>query len=224
MSSTQGQGTLHPFHVVLKKASNSYVKCDQRKPSCSRCEKAKAQCPGYRNLADVLFRDDTERIMRRARILNGDVDVSQTASLSEPFLSSRHWSPLTPMSRPLSQPITELAATFFFAKYYACDGPPGPDGSQLWLVRAYSELPPSHALRAVIEAAGMAGISNVHHAPSLDTRSKQQYGRALEALKHSLSDPREAVADTTLMTVNLFGLFEVRFCFYILMRRKTCRS
>ncbi|OIW22581.1 hypothetical protein CONLIGDRAFT_215731 [Coniochaeta ligniaria NRRL 30616] len=198
------------YHGVVSKGCERCrqrkVKCDQRKPQCLRCEKAKTQCPGYRNLADVLFRDESERIERRARILNGDLPVPQNRPSSDP--SSKPPSPPTSVPRPLGQPVTELAANFFFTKYYVCDEPSLPDGAHKWLAQAYSETPPNHALRAVIEAAGMAGISNVHHAPSMRSRSKHQYGLALEALKTLLNDVNEAVADTTLMTVNLFGLFE----------------
>lgn len=158
-------------------------------------------------MTDVLFRDESERIVRRVRVLNGDMHEPPLSALST---SSTSASPSTAViSHSLSQPVTELAANFFFSKYYACDGPPPPDGFPHWLAQSYCHLAPSHALRAVIEATGMAGISNVHNAPELASRSKQQYGRALESLQRALSDPVEAMADTTLVTVSLFGLFEV---------------
>ncbi|KAH7127838.1 hypothetical protein B0J13DRAFT_564610 [Dactylonectria estremocensis] len=46
------------------------VKCDQRKPACLKCEKSKVECPGYRDLDKVLFRDESERIIRKARQLD----------------------------------------------------------------------------------------------------------------------------------------------------------
>lgn len=183
------------------------TQCDQRKPRCLRCEKASIQCPGYRNLADVLFRDESWRIARRVRILSGDVPVPQSRPASSEHPSLIPPSPPATVPQPLSQSISEVAASFFFSKYYVCEGVL--EGAHQWLARQYSEISPNPALQAVIEAAGLAGISNVHHAPSLRSRSKQRYCLALRALKKSLDDPREAVADTTLMTVNLSGLFEV---------------
>ncbi|KAB5522151.1 hypothetical protein GE09DRAFT_1155251 [Coniochaeta sp. 2T2.1] len=191
------------YHGVLSKGCERCrqrkVRCDQRKPSCLKCEKVKTQCPGYRNLTDVLFRDESAKIAQRVRIISKE-DVPQPSSDPLPL----HPISLIAIPQPLSQPLTEHASAFFFTKYYSCDG----EGPQAWLARTYPILPKDNALRAVIEAAGMAGISNVYHAPSLAARSKQQYGIALDALKKSLSDPKEAVKDETLMTVNLFGLFE----------------
>ncbi|KAH7176826.1 hypothetical protein EDB81DRAFT_50387 [Dactylonectria macrodidyma] len=46
------------------------VKCDQRKPACLKCEKSKVECPGYRDLDNVLFRDESERIIRKVRQLD----------------------------------------------------------------------------------------------------------------------------------------------------------
>ncbi|KAB5522947.1 hypothetical protein GE09DRAFT_1154699 [Coniochaeta sp. 2T2.1] len=195
------------YHGILSKGCERCrqrkVRCDQRKPTCLKCEKVKTQCPGYRNLNDVLFRDESAKVARRARQFDQDplllpCRLSSSTSLSVPS------SPINSIPQPVSQPLDEHASTFFFTKYYSCDG----DGSHQWLANAYPILPEDNALRAVIRAAGMAGISNTYHAPFLAARSKQQYGLALEALKKLLSDPKEAVRDEALMTVGLFGLFE----------------
>lgn len=116
--------------------------------------------------------------------------------------------PFTSMSYALSQPINELGAHFFFANY-TCDEPPLSEAYHSWLTKTYFEDRPNHALRAAIEAAGMAGISNKFYAPHVAFKSKGQYGRALAATKQALSDPVESVADTTLIAVILLGLFEV---------------
>lgn len=114
----------------------------------------------------------------------------------------------TSISYTLSQPTNEIAAHFFFANY-ACDEPPFSKSYLVWLIQMYCEDCPSHALRAAIEATGMAGISNVFYAPNLASKAKEHYGRALAATKLALSDPVESVADTTLMTVILLGIFGV---------------
>lgn len=43
------------------------VKCDQRKPACLKCEKLKKECPGYRDLTDVMFRDESDRIIWKTK-------------------------------------------------------------------------------------------------------------------------------------------------------------
>ncbi|KAF2475302.1 uncharacterized protein BDR25DRAFT_213918 [Lindgomyces ingoldianus] len=191
------------------------IKCDQRKPVCLRCEKAKIQCPGFRDLADIMFRDESKRIIRRSRMLHEGAQVKQpsAAVVQEvvPALStvSAVSASPPPISIPyaLSQPINEIAAHFFFA-HYSCDEPPLSKEYHTWLMQMYFEDRSMNNIRPAIEAAGMAGISNIFYAPYIAWKAKEQYVRALVATNEALGDPVESIADTTLMTVILLGLFE----------------
>ncbi|KAF6814399.1 C6 finger domain-containing protein [Colletotrichum sojae] len=42
------------------------VKCDQREPGCGQCEKRQQECPGYRNLVDLMFRDESSHVIKKA--------------------------------------------------------------------------------------------------------------------------------------------------------------
>ncbi|KAF2191228.1 hypothetical protein K469DRAFT_720220 [Zopfia rhizophila CBS 207.26] len=202
------------------------IKCDQRRPACLKCEKSKTQCLGYRNLADVMFRDESERIIRKAGIFRGDrqaeqpkplliLDAVSTLVTSPTFperlvsLPASDSNALFPLSIPsaLSQSINEIGAHFFFANYLF-DGPPYASNNRAWLTQTYCEDRHNHALRVAIEAVGMAGISNMFHAPHVAVKSKEQYGRALAAINQALGDPVEMIADGTLMAVILLGLYE----------------
>lgn len=112
------------------------------------------------------------------------------------------------ISHPLSLPINVLGANFFFAKY-TFNGPPFSSNFHDWVTQSYLESGPNHVLRAVIEAVGMAAISNVSHAPHVASRSKKQYCKALTAMTQALNEPVQALADTTFMAAILLGLFEV---------------
>ncbi|KAK0709849.1 hypothetical protein B0T26DRAFT_835922, partial [Lasiosphaeria miniovina] len=178
------------------------VKCDQRKPACLRCEKAKTKCPGFRNLGDVMFRDESRRIIAKAKLEYGQSkppDATINLPVCVPCPST--------MPRTITPPIREQAVSFFFAKY-VWDGPPFTPGYSGWLADTYRQNTPNCAMRATIEAAGMAGLSNVYYAPHVAAQSRAQYGRALAALKQTLNDPVTSIADTTLNTVLLMGLFE----------------
>ena len=197
---------------------NHYFQCDQRKPGCLKCEKKDEPCPGYRNLADVMFRNESERTIRKVRAFQNPVDIEQLRrSSTQRRLSNLSQIPqsgspssLSPMhiSSALSQPINELGANFFFTNY-ALDESPYSPSYQTWLIQTYHEEHPGHFLRTAIEAVGMAGISNVFHAPGIAFRSKEQYSKVLAATKKALSDPVEAISDTTFMSVILLGMFEV---------------
>src|SRR5262249_43323873 len=102
----------------------------------------------------------------------------------------------------------ELGANFFFTKYTINEAPFCNDYND-WLTRSYFEDGPSHVLRVAIDAVGMAGISNVFHAPPVSSKTKKQYCQALAAMKQALDDPVQAIADTTFMAIILLGVFEV---------------
>ncbi|KAL0930766.1 C6 finger domain-containing protein [Colletotrichum truncatum] len=42
------------------------IRCDQKEPSCGQCEKRQQQCPGYRNLVDLMFRDESSHVIKKA--------------------------------------------------------------------------------------------------------------------------------------------------------------
>ena len=167
-----------------------------------------------------MFRDESERIIRKARqieqskstLIQESLPISPRSPTSSvpPSESNSLTSSLYPISisHPLSQPINELGANFFFAKY-TFNEPPFPSDYHDWLNQSYFKDGPNHALRAAIKAVGMAGMSNVFHAPHIASKSKEQYCEASAAMKQALNDPVQAIADTTFMAVILLVLFEV---------------
>ncbi|KAF1810197.1 hypothetical protein P152DRAFT_102382 [Eremomyces bilateralis CBS 781.70] len=195
------------------------IKCDQRRPGCLKCEKAKTPCPGFRNLNDVMFRDESLRIIKRVRktyddnapleqraplIVHNAVPTVQLQSNGSDGATTAD-SPRVPRVLPL--PIIEMAANFFFAKY-TCDEPPLSSDFFSWLAKMYNQNQPNYAFRAVIEATGMAGISNVNYAPEIASKAKERYVEALAATKQALNNPHESVSDATLVTVINLGIFE----------------
>ena len=170
-----------------------------------KCEKSVTQCPGYRNLDQVIFRDESERIIRKVRERESTAILTQETVAMTAGISPH--SPSIPC--PLSQPINELGVNFFFAKYVSNE-PPFASNYRAWLTQSYIEARPNHVLRAAIEAVGMAGLSNVFYAPQVESKSKAQYCKALAAMAQALSNSAQAIADTTFMAVILFGLLEVR--------------
>ncbi|ORY13038.1 hypothetical protein BCR34DRAFT_562645 [Clohesyomyces aquaticus] len=189
------------------------IKCDQRRPGCMRCEKSKKECPGFRNLADVVFRDESSRLIQKtlARDSEGQLEQSvpiailTTTPVYPKNLDPHMWP--TGISPGLSQPINEIGAHFFFANY-TCDEPPLSKEYITWLMQMYTEGNNNYALRASVEAAGMAGLSNIFDAPDIASKSKEHYGRALAATNRALSNPVEASTDMTLAAVTFLGLFE----------------
>lgn len=43
------------------------IRCDQAKPACSQCTKAHRECPGYRDQLSLMFRDESQQVVRKAK-------------------------------------------------------------------------------------------------------------------------------------------------------------
>ena len=177
-----------------------------------------------------MFRDESERVIRKARqsarnarqleqseliLMQRSVTASSISAESGKIRFDGNT--ITPSQYPVSifyplcQPISELGANFFVTKY-SLNEPPFSADYHDWLTRSYFEDGPNDVLRASIEAVGMAGIANVFHTPKVASKSKQRYCEALAALRLAIDDPVQAIADTTLLAVILLGLFEVSQC------------
>ncbi|PYH96733.1 C6 finger domain protein [Aspergillus ellipticus CBS 707.79] len=43
------------------------IRCDQARPACSQCTKGSRVCPGYRDQLSLMFRDESQQVIRKAR-------------------------------------------------------------------------------------------------------------------------------------------------------------
>lgn len=114
----------------------------------------------------------------------------------------------TVATRGLSMPREDAATYYFFHNFVSQD--------PTTLASYYHVLPnvcpqesSFNALPKIIEAIGLAGISNVNKAPELMVAAGQEYARVLRAITASIQDKKEASKDQTLTAVILLGLFEV---------------
>lgn len=108
----------------------------------------------------------------------------------------------------LSPSLEDRAAGFFFANY-TTTGPPFSDTYQGWLIQTYLENRPDNKLRVIVQAVGMAAMSNVLNAPDVAMQAKERYCRALQITNSALRDPSQVATDCTLMSILLLGLYEV---------------
>ncbi|KAH8895108.1 hypothetical protein GQ53DRAFT_779886 [Thozetella sp. PMI_491] len=96
------------------------IRCDQREPGCGQCEKRQQLCPGYRNLVDLMFRDESSHVIKKAKAkarkrgaatgIGDSEDSSSPETESSPFFQSvpsrgrGSLSLITPASRFSNQP------------------------------------------------------------------------------------------------------------------------
>lgn len=76
------------------------IRCDQARPACSQCIRAKRDCPGYRDQLSLMFRDESKSVVRKAKAEAGSSARSASSASSarsrqkrSPTRSSRIASP-----------------------------------------------------------------------------------------------------------------------------------
>ncbi|KAL2024808.1 hypothetical protein VTK56DRAFT_5629 [Thermocarpiscus australiensis] len=87
------------------------IKCDETKPTCNQCAKARRQCPGYRDEFDLVLRN--ENLAARRRALKGTASGSSKKSALTPSPTTTIPAPPVPRAsngittKPKSNPAAE---------------------------------------------------------------------------------------------------------------------
>ena len=158
------------------------------RPSCSQCTRIQRDCSGYRDPLDLMFRHESEIVVRKARAQAQDSADSRWSRASPrsrrnaggPSSSSQRAestasnasSPggfsmqsiqhsLSPASsiRSLAPSIEDRAASFFFA-HYVIGNRDLPRGHFEYLPVMYHQPGVDQTLRISLLAAGLAGFAN----------------------------------------------------------------
>lgn len=134
--------TAPPRHLSLHSSRVPILtvfQCDQIDPACSQCLRAGKACPGYRDQLSLLFRDESEKVVRKAKIpkstaehrkhsrvqvkpipnSDGSVSTSPTTSVTSPNTSSQVFvAPTTALLiRSLTPECLDEGVIFFFQNY-----------------------------------------------------------------------------------------------------------
>lgn len=220
------------------------IRCDQIRPACSQCIKGNRVCPGYRDELSLMFRDESQQVVRKAK--TGSSHSKPKASKG----SSRTLSQNSPQTEsgvevsvqsevidfnidPQQQILQQIAsspfgvrpssgqsefeAICFFARYNTWPG-------ALWTLDTTPNLfgagrsSSVQAMKTSMVSAGMAMLSRMTKSQPLKLLAERQYGSALKVMNTALSNPVDAKANATLAAVLVLALFEVRHCFLFNLR------
>jgi hypothetical protein len=201
-------------------SSETYCQCDERRPKCLKCEKARRPCPGYRDLNQVIFRDDTARTVFKTRnaLPEGVIKTRPPVNFppSHSISDYNHRSkPPYQLSRPPSEDgsppsnVSDEHATSLFLQKYIPDAPPLFTGFRDWLRSTYAGIMSDSPLSLSIRAAGQAAFANMSGATDTGERSASLLQQARSALDNAISRPDQAVRDETLISVIILGLLQV---------------
>ena len=113
--------------------------------------------------------------------------------------------------RSLSGSLEDEATYHFFYKFL-----PNDHNTDHFRNTYSSVLPSLHrqdssfgVIPKIVNAIGLASISNMKHSPEVMVAASQQYAGALRAINSSIQSSSLATTDQTLIAVMLLGVFEV---------------
>ncbi|KAL7620036.1 hypothetical protein AAE478_010585 [Parahypoxylon ruwenzoriense] len=201
------------------------IKCDETKPTCNQCAKSRRQCPGYRDEFDLVFRNETQATERRARRASKKSLAQKTEKLSPPTATATgessgyfHVSPVVrdSIKSPLEQavipslnvPVEHQASCHFVSNFILVPREGDTRGFMDFLIPLLKQDPQGH-LRHAFNACSMAFLNNRKRMGSaFSDRALHEYTKALNGTNMALRSPETQMADSTLATVLLLGLFE----------------
>ena len=181
--------------------------CDEGTPLCSACLRAKVQTCEYRDALNLKFRDQTEKVVRKAQHRKAKSDsralsANAPTGATSPTLFSPHGG--------LACPTWQLARGHMYANYLATSH----HGAYLPCLVTLAEDWPDSALPLAINAVGLAALANIHHCPQIMLEARQECTAAISLTKRALDDAAALQQDHVLAAVVMLSMFEVSIAVY----------
>lgn len=207
---------VYPIHPVILRKLNP-LQCDQKRPSCSSCVRAKQSC-AYRDLAALSFHDQTAEVVERARRRpqphseNAGASFAATSpehayasdnGYSTAMNSDTNALAVQPISAPTADQGIAYVLTYHLGSAYRSVS------GHLSSLPSLLQQEASPAVMASINAMGLAALGNIHNSPHLIREARQQYTIALSETNSALQGTVTAQSDATLAAVLILGLYEV---------------
>lgn len=203
---------------------NNSLQCDKIPEGCTQCKRAKRACPGYRPIGELIFRDESSRVVQKIKAKEARKRASNSPSSqagytksgddpdglsnAEPGIGSvQQDRSLLSASFSLAPKLADLAIALFVSNYVI--EPNGPSKGHFDRV---NDLCRTHnldeALMASMIAVGIAAYSHTQRAPSLINNARYQYTKAIKLTNTALRHPEDVKKDSTLMAIQVLGIFE----------------
>ncbi|PTB34956.1 hypothetical protein M441DRAFT_32368 [Trichoderma asperellum CBS 433.97] len=208
--------------AACERCRHRRLKCDYRTPSCTQCIRADVSCPGYRNLLELKFKDQSKEVVRNYRLPASKKRPASTSTV-EPQTSIPTGIPRdsddfgalccekTALSIPranLVYPEQEIARSYLYANYIIG----GPRCGHMSYLLPLIERSRNSAVNAAVSAVALAALANIRLSPKTMLKAQQEYTTALSKTNLALKDPSMCKTDGILAAVVMLGMFEVMTC------------
>lgn len=185
------------------------LQCDEAKPACGYCVRAKRVCSGYSQGLDLVLRDQNE--VAKAGVGRRQRASGRKSIQNPPGGPGSQPSTVVVVPQSLSESEESHALCFFVSTYVLYDRDTQADrGFVELLPLMFNNMKVRSPLSLCLAAASYVlfrerGLQN----PTRKNLASSNYSKGLKATRMALQDPIESVSDETLMAVCLLGLYEV---------------
>ncbi|KAM0253653.1 hypothetical protein ACHAQJ_007165 [Trichoderma viride] len=187
--------------------------------------RAGVNCPGYRNLLDLNFKDQSREVIRNCRLparkkrpVAASIVVPVTSgSIGTPGdpgdpvdseASCRNKAALTIARGSLTLPMQVMARSYLYVNYMTG----GPRCGHMSYLLPLIDGSRNSAVDAAVNAVALAALSNIRMSPKAMLQAQQEYTTALSKTNMALRDPVMCKTDDILAAVVMLGIFEVMTC------------
>jgi hypothetical protein len=188
------------------------LQCDKKLPACGQCTKAGRGCSGYRNTVDIMFHDESTRVVSQHQSRRGSSSAIPNTQIGSKAVVKRASTQIGSTTRfkltgfVMYQPLDDLGANFFMSNFVV----PDPAMSLLnYLPGFYAKTGfANSALSQMVTAVGLVGLANRSRSNDMRNVAANNYGAAIRSINAALLNPKYAAQDSILASIYLAAMFE----------------
>jgi hypothetical protein len=166
------------------------LQCDKKLPACGQCIKAGRGCSGYRNTVDLMFHDESTRVVsqhqsrRSSTSAISNTQASSKAVAKRVSTQNKTTTPFKLTDFVMYQPLDDLGANFFMSNFVV----PDPAMSLLhYLLGFYAKTGfANSALLQMVTAVGLVGLANKSRSNDIRNVAANNYGAAIRSINAAL--------------------------------------
>lgn len=190
----------------------THLQCDEEKPQCRRCTRARRACPGYPEISVFLSMNDdfSTPVTWASSVQSSSFPENKTRGKRSHSKPCDDETPLL-LSRGPSTDWSQPAICYFFRNFVSNLARPE-FGYLAFLPDLYAQNPGSQCLSDALNAVALTSYSNISSIPSLQLQARQLYGVALRSTCSALQCAATTGSDAPLLaSIFLLQKCEVRF-------------
>ncbi|PVH70336.1 hypothetical protein DL98DRAFT_597925 [Cadophora sp. DSE1049] len=183
------------------------IKCNRGKPICQQCQKANRQCEGYRDATDLMFRDQSQKVIAKALGSSQGQTVASTStstgstsasqSLNDADVSIANNS--TPSDPPVSRSLKigeDSGLVDFFANNFTCNDAVEMRSNLFWIPQNFEDLLKDECAKLSVQCAGAMAIARLNRSQYFLREAQKKYGVAALGLAKLWQNDALAGQDT----------------------------